>query len=211
MIMSTNVAHAEWQAFPIPGGTPDVQLTRLGRDPRGGFDVLVRFPTGWSRPGPGFYDATEEVLFLAGSFQMSGRTYTAGDHGWFPAGFTRVDSISPTGAIALAWFSQPNQWTEGVSPRAEKVAEKASTACWTNATPALSPVGTTGWLLHKDDQRSSWIVDSVPEGADLPAGVETIDLFDLATHRWMSVPGDEALPAVGPGPVWLRLVGPAAA
>lgn len=208
MTRSTDVSQAAWQTFSIPGGTPEVQLTRLGRDPDGGFDVLVRFPTGWSRPGPGFYDAAEEVLFLAGSFEMSGRTYVAGDHGWFPAGFTRVDSSSPTGALALAWFSQPNQWTDAVSAQAEEVAHEASTSRWTETAAVSSPGGTTGWLLRADERRSSWIVDSVPDGVRAPEGTATVDLFDLATHRWTSVAGDEPLPAVGPGPVWMRLVRP---
>lgn len=199
-----DASSADWRPYGIPGGTPEVQLTRLAVDPRGGFDVLVRFPTGWSRPGPGHYDAAEEVLFLAGSFSMSGKNYTAGDHGWFPADFTREDSVSPTGALALAWFSGGNSWTESISDRAEQAARGVATRRWTDHQAATSPIGTAGWLLREDDQRSTWIVEHVPEGAHVD-GAE-VGLFDLATHRWANIPPGGALPDLGPGPVWLRTV-----
>ncbi|MEE8601361.1 hypothetical protein [Euzebya tangerina] len=205
-ITTIDIGAATWREFTIPGSNTPVHLTRLGAHPDGGFDVLVRFPTGWSRPGPGHYDAIEEVTFIAGGFRMSGRTYRAGDYGWFPTSFTRTDSAAPTGALALAWFSQPNEWSESVSPAAEAAADGLELATWTEAETATSPLGVTGWALRRAADRETWIVQSVPEQTDVPAGIARVDLFDLAGHRWHTVPAGATLPAVEPGPVWARVI-----
>lgn len=204
--MMIDIADATWREFLIPGSDRPVQLTRLGVDPDGGFDVLVRFPTGWSRPGPGHYDAIEEVTFVAGSFEMSGATYHAGDYAWFPTSFTRTASSSPTGALALAWFSQPNEWYEHVADDADAAAEGLVATRWTTSGPAVpSPLGVDGWPLRQVPGRETWMLECVPATATLPADLARVELFDLAGHRWYRVVDGAPLPVIEPGPVWARI------
>jgi hypothetical protein len=47
---------ARWRTYPIPGGTPDVELAYLHIEPDKAFTTIVRFPPGWSRPDRGWYD-----------------------------------------------------------------------------------------------------------------------------------------------------------
>ena len=197
---------AAWQTFTIPGSDRPVELARLGADPDGGFNVVVRFPTGWTRPGPGHYDAIEEVLFLAGRFEMSGQVYQAGDYGWFPSWYTRTASHAPNGALALAWFSGANRWFEGESPSAPQAAVDAVATRWVDQERVPSPLGPAGWPLRRADGRESWILESVPEATALPSTVARVDLFDLAGHRWHGGAAGPDLPVAVPGPVWARIV-----
>lgn len=201
-----NICDAVWESYEIPGGDRPVDLVRLGRDVRRGFDVLVRFPAGWTRSGPGHYDAAEEVIFLAGSFEMNGHTHVAGDYAWFPADHTRTASVSATGALALAWFSKPNRWTEAVSPVATDAEGDVVHTRWPEVAGTSAPLGVHGWPLRVTANRGTWVLDAVPEGATGASDYESVDLFDLAGHRWWSLrPGDD-LPVIEPGPVWARVV-----
>jgi hypothetical protein len=139
----------EWGLFPIPASSGPVGLRVLHRDPDGGLCLLVRFPAGWERPGPGSYDAAEEVLFLAGELEMGGVRYRAGDYGWLPGfgprGVTRTDC----GALAAAWFSGPNRWTEG--PPVRPPDSTAIHTTWTSAPHGPTPFGgNLGRLLRKE-------------------------------------------------------------
>ncbi|MFI6603393.1 hypothetical protein ACIBHX_44765 [Nonomuraea sp. NPDC050536] len=74
----------------LPGSDRPVRLSRLDEA-----TSLVRFPTGWRRTRPGHYLAGEELLVLAGSLEISGITYTPGDHAWLPSGTLQHSSTTP--------------------------------------------------------------------------------------------------------------------
>lgn len=197
----TGIPEFRWREFTIPGSTPPVSLARLYLEDGGGVTLLVRFPPGWSRPGTGHYDAIEEVLFLEGGFQMSGATYGPDSYGWFPAGYLRVDSASPDGALALAWFSGVNNWYPGSSAEAEQTQPATIVAHWPSAPLLGSPLGQgSARLLHPSAERPTWIVDQVPAG---DVSDRVVELFSLSSRRWARVvPGDE-LPVLD-GPAFCR-------
>ena len=201
-----------WRTFPIPGSTPDVDLVRLHVEPDKAFTTVVRFPAGWSRPGTGWYDHIEEVLFLEGSFEMSGITYGVGDYGWFPAGYSREGSSS-TGALALAWFSGPNDWFTEPSPVAEAAAHGFVRASWQDLPALPSPLGSgrgpqaagggkasEGRLLVRSSDRTSWVIDGVSSGV----AETTVELFSLADRLWARVEAGATLPDLA-GPLFCRV------
>lgn len=192
-----------WGEFPIPGSSGPVGLRVLHRDDDGGLCLLVRFPAGWERPGPGSYDAAEEVLFLAGVLEMGGSSYSAGDYAWLPAHGPRGVTRTNCGAFAAAWFSGPNRWTEGPPPHLQEGSERRST--WTSATVGTTPFsGLEGRALRNEDGRGAWIVERLPVGLRVPATLRHVQIVDLATLRSWTAPSGTELPEVTVGPVWLR-------
>jgi hypothetical protein len=200
---SLHLDDVRWRTFLIPGSTPEVELTYLHVEPDKAFTTVVRFPPGWSRPGTGWYDHIEEVLFLEGGFEMSGITYAAGDYGWFPAGYSREGSSSP-GALALAWFSGPNQWNTDPSPVAAAAARGCVRGAWRDLSPLPSPLGAgTGRLLARSADRTSWVVDRVSDGV-----VETaVELFSLPDRVWTRVEAGTRPPTLA-GPLFCRINSP---
>jgi hypothetical protein len=195
------VADLRWREFPIPGSTPDVMLSHLHVEPDKAFTTVVRFPDGWSRPGTGWYDHIEEVLFLEGSFTMSGITYGPGDYGWFPAGYVREGSSSP-GALALAWFSGPNRWITEPSPVAAAAAHGFVRCAWRDLPAVASPLGAgDGRLLVRSSDRTAWVIDAVPAGRTAQT---TVELFALDARQWTRVESGAPLPVL-PGPLFCRI------
>lgn len=116
-------ADHSWRTVGIGGATTDVELARLHVDrATRASSSLVRFPTGWTRPGTGYYSCAEELLVLDGAIQVSGIEYRAGDYGYLPPYVTRSASGSAAGCLAVAWFSGVPTWIEGT---AEGFAENA--------------------------------------------------------------------------------------
>lgn len=198
-----SVDERTWRAFDIPGSAPAVSLARLDVEASKAFTVLVRFPVGWHRAGPGYYDAAEEVLFLSGGFRMSGQEYAAGDYGWFPAGYERIESASDTGALALAWFSRPYEWTEHDSPERDAARAGALGLRWSDLPPSASPLGdgTAARLLRTGTDRTVWMLDHVPAGTPAPAPAA---LLSLPEPHWTTVAPGDPLPALA-GPAFCRL------
>ena len=197
---AVSIDDLRWRTFPIPGSTPDVELARLHVEPDKAFTTVVRFPAGWSRPGTGWYDHIEEVLFLDGSFEMSGITYGAGDYGWFPAGYSREGSSS-TGALALAWFSGPNDWFTEPSPVAKAAAHGFVRTAWQDVEPLPSPLGAgEGRLLVRSSDRTSWVIDVVAPGV----AKTTVELFSLPDRMWARVEAGTQLPDLA-GPLFCRV------
>jgi hypothetical protein len=191
---------ARWRSYPIPGGTPDVELSYLHIERDKAFTTVVRFPPGWSRPDTGWYDHIEEVLFLEGSFEMSGINYGAGDYGWFPAGYSREGSSS-AGALALAWFSGPNQWSTEPSPVAKAAGHGFVRAAWQDLPVLPSPLGAgNGRLLVRSSDRTSWIVDQGGAGI----AQTTVELFSLPDRVWARLEPGAQLPALT-GPLFCRV------
>ena len=187
-----------WREFTIEGGDRPVELVRLRRDDDGpGFTVLVRFPAGWSRPGLGYYDVIEEALFLEGRFEMSGHAFGAGDYAWLPVGYPRADSRTPEGALVLAWFSAPNAWL--AAPTVDAAEGGAVIRHWPTEAREPTPFG-SGRQLHRNAERSAWLLDDLDIGAPAPAAAE---LFSLSARAWTFNPAGAALPDLS-GPVYAR-------
>jgi hypothetical protein len=197
-------ADEEWGSFSIPASSGPVGLRLLHHDPDGGLCLLVRFPAGWERPGPGSYDVPEEVLFLAGELEMGGVRYGAGDYAWLPGfgprGVTRTDC----GALAAAWFSGPNRWTEG--PPARQPDSETVNAAWTSVSPGPTPLaGVQGRLLRDEGARAAWVVEGIPRGTVVPPQVSHVQVLDMATLRSWIAPTGAEIPEVSVGPAWLRV------
>jgi hypothetical protein len=99
----------------MPGGSGPVELAMLPRLADGAFRAFVRFPAGWSRPGPGHYPVAEEVLLLEGDLELSGRAFSPGAHAWLPAGWLRTGMRTRAGCLVFAWFAKAPRWIPGES------------------------------------------------------------------------------------------------
>lgn len=180
----------DWEPFDVPGGTEPVSLLRL-RAERGAraFTVLVRFPEGWKRPTPGFYEAAEDVVFLAGELTINDATYRAGEWAHLPVGYPRRSSLAHAETLAVARFSGSARWRDGEGGAS---AEPALQRTLTFDGGARSPLGTgAGVLLRAGSPDSSWIVDAPPPGASSPIDAE---LLDVAARAWAFVPAGEPFP-----------------
>lgn len=196
-----------WATVEIAGARPAVRLARLSGSE--GATLLVRFPPGWERPGDGHYEVIEEVLFLVGSFEMTGERYEAGDHTWFPARYPRSATRSPSGALAWAWFSGRNDWIEGPAAGHGQSLPRATRRRWTDQEPvAIAGLGrdVRGRELVTTGRRDCYLVDELPPGAVVGSELRATELFDLSTHACAVVPAGEPLPESPAGPVLVHLV-----
>ena len=170
----------------IPGSTPDVDLTRLHVDERTRASVsLVRFPPGWARPGVGHYRCAELFVVLNGALEVSGVRYAADNYGYLPARVARADSRSQDGCLAVAWFSGPAAWSDGLPP--EPAGEAALDGRLGKGDP---PAGVGGGAYGSD---------RVPAG---PVEVPT-ELLWVELGRWCLLPSGATPPPL-PGPVLVR-------
>lgn len=186
-----------WVPFDIPGGSEPVRLVRLRAEPEtGALTVLVRFPAGWERPGPGSYEAAEEAVFLDGTLEMSGETYRDGDWGWIAARAVRFGTRAGGEVLALARFSCPPRWVP--SWECEAVFHRRLEPC---GEPSPSPVGSgKAWLLRRGTPDSAWLADPPEPRAAAPCDTE---LIDLGGRSWAFVPAGSAFPRLE-GPCFCR-------
>jgi hypothetical protein len=104
----------DWATTMIPGGTGPVDIVRLWADPvRRSSIAYVRFPAGWERRSDGRYDVDEELIVVSGELHLTGTVYGAGEYGWVPGGALRRATATPTGCLALAYFSGVPNWMDG--------------------------------------------------------------------------------------------------
>lgn len=191
--MTTSGVDPAWRTIAIADGSAPVGFARLDRDAAtGAFAALVRFPVGWERPTAGRYAVEEELVVLEGEFRMSAVRYGSGDHALFPAGYVRSRSAAPEGALCLAFFSGPADWT--------RVAEEAPPSApvrpvaWRGVVPRSSPVGASARLLRDRDGVSTWLVDGrfeerAPDDARL-------QLFSIPARSWASVGPGGPIPSM---------------
>jgi hypothetical protein len=97
-----------WEEQSMPGANLTVKVARLAGS---GFHALVRFPAGWTRPGPGAYSAAEEFVVIEGELRIGGKSWTKGERASIPANAARTDSSSPSGCLALARFDGAPKWS----------------------------------------------------------------------------------------------------
>lgn len=102
---------AGWLDFDIPGGSEPVPIARLRYDDASRAQTLfVRFPAGWRRDTPGFYEAAEELIVLTGVLHMSGATFGPGDWAYVPGGAQRHVTATPAECLVFARFDGPARW-----------------------------------------------------------------------------------------------------
>lgn len=203
--MATSGVDHVWRTITISDGSPPVGLARLDRDgPTGAFAALVRFPAGWERPTAGRYGVEEELLVLEGDFRMSAVAYRSGDYALFPAGYVRSRSAAPRGAVCLAFFGGPADWTR--VPEQEPPTAPVRPLPWRRVLPRSSPVAAPARPLREHDGGSTWLVDGT-FGARAPRGAR-LQLFSLPARSWAIVePGGRIPPMPMPCLCRLRAVG----
>ena len=188
-----------YEATTIPHATMAVEILRLHVDPVAKSSTsLVRFPAGWERPVDGNYSVDEEILVLDGELIVTGVSYTPGVYGWIARGGLRRLSATPTGCVALAWFSGIPTW----SSTADDLATTPSVRIdLNNARPGSSPspFGAMGRRIRESTAGSCWSVSGPPHHR---ASSDT-EVFDLKDRRWCRVDAGET-PPLWPGRLLVR-------
>ncbi len=94
-----------WMADPRFGLGEDVQVKVLSEDDEtGAASLLVRYPSGWSRPA-GVRGADEEFLVLEGGLQVGDVAYGHLAYAHWPAGFAAKARSAAQETVALTFFS----------------------------------------------------------------------------------------------------------
>lgn len=110
---------------PVPDADRPLMTTLLHVDEDSkGSCLLVSFPVGWER-GPGAYGCFEHAVVLEGSIELDGDLWEQGTAFVVPADAQRRRTFSPSGALAVAWFSGVPRWTGGGG-----IDEPASSFVW---------------------------------------------------------------------------------
>jgi hypothetical protein len=93
----------------LPGGIrPGVDSRTLSLDPADGAgSYLVRYPAGWRRGGLEHLTVAEELLVLEGALTINGECYGKGHYAYLPAGYMRLETFAPAGAVVLTLLSGP--------------------------------------------------------------------------------------------------------
>jgi hypothetical protein len=204
-----------WRSVTIEASSPAVRVAR--RPTIDGIGLLVRFPLGWERPSHGSYDVAEEVVFLAGTFEMSGVRFAAGDHAYLPPGYLRTGSSSSTGALAWAWFSGANHWQASMNSATPPDASAGIGTAWRDSLQAQPAVTSSAWStgpsvpvpelglparpLHDDGSRGSYVLEALSDPLRVPDTLRGVEVFDLATHASAAAPTGETLAPLPVGPV----------
>ena len=176
----------EWHDLTLPGSDRPVRLRRLHADDRTKASVsVVRFPPGWRRAVTGHYLAAEEFLVLEGAINVVAE-HNAGDYVYLPPRTARVDTISPQGALVVAYFSAPPQWIDGPP----------------QTPPPQEPVfGRPTGVLRDNAPEVNGGCQAVAELGPEPLAVDR-DVIWLADSTWEWVPAG-AVPR-GAGPALVR-------
>lgn len=189
----TRIDELEWESQDVPDSQPVPTVVRLPSHASDrSFSVLVRFPAGWSRPHCGYYESTEEIFLLEGGVAMSGATYSAGDYGWFPAGYLRSDSTS-TGSLTLAWFSGPARWRRSEhSPEGFRSSEVV--VCRQGDARAMDSSLGPARCLRSGRTRSTFLLDGV-DATVSPAGTR-VELLAIDQGLWVCAAPGSRIPAI---------------
>ncbi|MGI5270060.1 cupin domain-containing protein [Nonomuraea sp. CA-218870] len=172
----------EWREVVMPASSGPVRLVRLHA--AGAASVsLVRFPAGWSRQATGHYPCAEEFVVLDGLISVSGTDFPAGTYAYLPPGTPRTASAAgPDGCLAVAWFSGPPAWQDGLpdgdAPRALRL-----------------PV-TEALRTEDGGTRAAGYASA----SDVPAPECEVEVLSLPARTWAYGP---AVPDL-PGPLFVR-------
>ena len=88
------------------GSRPEVQMRILSIDNDfGDASTMIRWPAGWSRTEPEYYDCDEEFLVLEGSLEINGNIYRKHDYAHLSKGYLRKSQSCNSGAVRISFFS----------------------------------------------------------------------------------------------------------
>lgn len=105
-----------WQRY-AGAGRAEVEAKLLSDDAATGESSLIlRYPSGWSRPAPEYLTVDEEIYVLEGALTIGGVTYRAHDYAYLPKGFPRAASSSADGAVVITFYSGAAQVIAGAAP-----------------------------------------------------------------------------------------------
>ncbi len=163
--------HLPWQRG-LPGNArADVDSKLLSRDADAGdMSVIVRYPPGWSRPGPEALSAEEEFYVLDGEIEINGHHYRRDSYACLPAGYAREGAKSDTGCVTLAFFDATPELCPPSAPAAGAVLVEGLdtyTMKWDDSTPdpSLAWMGNRRKVLRWDDeydQKSTFVFTTPP-------------------------------------------------
>ncbi|MFG1943667.1 cupin domain-containing protein [Nonomuraea sp. NPDC048826] len=172
----------EWREVTMPASSGPVRLVRLHAAGEASVS-LVSFPAGWSRPATGHYPCAEEFVVLDGMISVSGTDFPAGTYAYLPPGAPRTASVAgPDGCLAVAWFSGPPAWQDGL-PEGD-----APQAVRLPVTEALRTAD--GTVLASGHASAS----------EAPAPAGDVEALSLTARTWTYGPTIPDLP----GPLFLR-------
>jgi hypothetical protein len=176
--------------FDIPGGIMAVQMGLLRKeDDTRARTLIVRFPDGWSRPGPGYYEPSEEVLILQGELALNGDVLCPGDWAVIPARALRWGMRAYGDVLAFARFDGPARYEDG------------NLNASTDLMRIVRDVATSSTLEAPPGARS-WV------GAGTAVSLDhDVEVFSLDSRHWAFVPAGLALPTLN-GPCFWRTTDP---
>ncbi len=194
-VVALDDADLPWIDVTMPASSSAVRLVRLHADAATGASVsLVRFPPGWTRPGTGHYTCAEEFVAFDGEISVSGSRFAAGAYKYLPSHASRADSFAgEDGCLAVAWFSGPPVWRDGIAddaPGPDRAAAPLGSAPLGSA-----PLGSV--LLGSVAEFSRRLPG---DARDAPAGYDAVF---LDARAWAYVPEGEPFPDL-PGRVLVR-------
>ena len=103
-----------WEDGLYSGARPDVRSKVLSIDENGtDASIVVEYPAGWSRSGPEYCTAHEEIFVLSGEIEINGRVYGKHNFAFLPAGYVRTSQSSSGGAQVLTMYYDAPQFHAG--------------------------------------------------------------------------------------------------
>jgi hypothetical protein len=182
----------DWVDFEIPEANTPVRLFPL---PSRALTVLVWFPEGWKRDAMGRYSASEEIVFLDGTLEMSRETYSAGDWAYVPAGVTRVGTAARSEVLTVARFDGPARWYSGSPGEGSPNGRSLLRGSLDPTGDAVnSPLGAgRAWLLRRGAGEEAWLLDAPPAGE---VASRSAELVALEPRTWASVQAGERFPGL---------------
>lgn len=164
----------QWLDYEIPNSSTPVAVAILREGPSRARTLAVRFPKDWERPSAGWYSAAEEFVVLAGTLEMNGEIYKAGDYSYVPAGTTRVGSLARSETLTVARFDGPARWNPGSAGDTDSLLRRELSA---GSDAVASPLGDgRAWLLRNGADGSAWLLDAPAAGSASPCHAELVAL-----------------------------------
>jgi hypothetical protein len=147
------------------------RIKRLSTDAEtGASSSLIAFSAGWRRRASSHVLVDEELYVLSGDLTLSNVTYSEHCYGFLPGGYTRSDSYSERGALALVFTSAEPERIAGDAPPGS-VDESRLVKClnmfsepWTGNFHPQFPVGAGRKWLRRDPVTGddTWILGTLP-------------------------------------------------
>ncbi|MDA1363762.1 MAG: hypothetical protein O3A79_03365 [Candidatus Marinimicrobia bacterium] len=111
-----------WKDAPMPDSSPGTKILTyfVNDNERRSRLMLVNFPSGFERKILGHYPSYEELFILEGSLEISGYKFVKNDYVLFPPNFSRYDTACKNGCLAIVWWSDKPDWSQGKNPNSDE-------------------------------------------------------------------------------------------